>query len=795
MGAKSLIIATAHNHLNGSLIKRGAMAILCSALLWFSVSTGHAQQAATAASSGGPSYAALADLLENPQTREQLVGQLRTLAAQPDPATAPTDRTAADNPDSATPAQAEPDSSIPGELQMFATGLQGDIAETWQVLKALVTGQPLPGARADQWQSAAISLGIAMVSVLIAYFILRLVAGYAFGRLNDWIMRDDGKRSRSTGNREGAGTASRKRLGKLGSLTLGRKLVAVILAFAIDIAATVLAALAAYAVVIGFTPRGTAVSLFAMQFLTAFVLVEVVKAISRGIFATRYEKLRLLPLSAQTASYWNRWLIVLITITGYSLLLVVPVVQALLTEGVGQLLGLVLMAMVYLYAVSVVWQNRHQVSAGLLEHAQHSSAPVFGTLIRILARIWHWAVLAYLTVLFVVSQADQKNALDFMAHATVQSVAAILIGTLLAALLSSVLARHIALPDNWRRALPLLEVRINAYVPAFLKCLRLLILVVVTLVVLDAWKVFDLVGWVGSAQGKRAVNTLIHVGIILLIAALTWTVLASIIEHRLGVSIGTNKPTEREKTLLMLFRSAASVIISTMTVLVVLSQIGINIGPLIAGAGVAGLAIGFGAQKLVQDVITGIFIQLENGMNQNDIVEVVGLFGTVEKISIRSVVIRTLDGGYHLIPFSTIDRVTNHTRDYGYHYGEYNIGHRESVDEAIAQLELAFAELKQDLELAPEIMEDISIPGVTALNERGFTIRVLIKTRPGMQWAVQRGFNRLVKKYFDAAGIELPYPQTVLHFGRDKDGNAAPVDVRTVDAFGQMAGQAPPAKS
>jgi hypothetical protein len=245
MGAKSLIIATAHNHLNGSLIKRGAMAILCSALLWFSVSTGHAQQAATAASSGGPSYAALADLLENPQTREQLVGQLRTLAAQPDPATAPTDRTAADNPDSATPAQAEPDSSIPGELQMFATGLQGDIAETWQVLKALVTGQPLPGARADQWQSAAISLGIAMVSVLIAYFILRLVAGYAFGRLNDWIMRDDGKRSRSTGNREGAGTASRKRLGKLGSLTLGRKLVAVILAFAIDIAATVLAALAA----------------------------------------------------------------------------------------------------------------------------------------------------------------------------------------------------------------------------------------------------------------------------------------------------------------------------------------------------------------------------------------------------------------------------------------------------------------------------------------------------------------------------------------------------------------------
>src|SRR3546814_839656 len=143
------------------------------------------------------------------------------------------------------------------------------------------------------------------------------------------------------------------------------------------------------------------------------------------------------------------------------------------------------------------------------------------------------------------------------------------------------------------------------------------------------------------------------------------------------------------------------------------------IGPLIAGAGVASLAIGFGAQKLVQDVITGVFIQLENGMNQNDIVELAGIFGTVEKITIRSVVIRTLDGGYHLIPFSTIDKLTNHTRDYGYHYGEYNIAHRENVDEAIAQLELAFKDLMEDPELSREVLEDISIPCVTGLNERG----------------------------------------------------------------------------
>src|SRR3546814_16958238 len=110
------------------------------------------------------------------------------------------------------------------------------------------------------------------------------------------------------------------------------------------------------------------------------------------------------------------------------------------------------------------------------------------------------------------------------------------------------------------------------------------------------------------------------------------------------MSRAPHRPAEREKTLLRLFRNAAAVVIATMTVRIVLAQSGINIGPWIAGAGVASLAIGFGAQKLVQDVITGVFIQLENGMNQNDIVELAGIFGTVEKITIRSVVIRTLDG-------------------------------------------------------------------------------------------------------------------------------------------------------
>jgi len=261
-------------------------------------------------------------------------------------------------------------------------------------------------------------------------------------------------------------------------------------------------------------------------------------------------------------------------------------------------------------------------------------------------------------------------------------------------------------------------------------------------------------------------------------------VLASFIEHRLAVS-GSHMPSERERTLLMLFKNALVIVISSLTVLIVMSQLGIDIGPLIAGAGVIGLAVGFGAQKLVQDVITGIFIQLENGMNQNDVVEVAGLFGSVEKLTIRSVVIRTLDGGYHLVPFSSIDSVSNHTRDYGYTVGEFVVGHRESVDESMHYLAVAFDDLKNDPEISSSIMEDITIQGVTEINQQGVKIRVLIKTAPGMQWAVQRSYNRYVKMRFDEAGIEMPYPHTVLHFGRDKKGYASPIDIQMVEAVAE----------
>ncbi|PLC54421.1 mechanosensitive ion channel protein [Pollutimonas nitritireducens] len=779
-------ILTSHffRHLSATLL-------LLTAMLAFS---GHAKEAAGVPPHTDASYAILADLLENDQSRKKLIEQLRALALQDEPKPASAPATARTEPQSsvdasngsgtAPTANGPVSQKLAVSLERFTNGLAYGLSDVAAVFMALIKGEPTSDGAARQWSAPLKTLSIALLTVLASYIVFRMLAGIGFARLNAWI----GKDSPTPAISQMHGPERPVRHGPwqpgFAAQTLSRKLLGVAAALVIDVAATLLAAAAGYIATLAAAGQNPGTSFFALQFLSAFVMIEVVKAFSRGIFATRYEELRLLPLSPEAASYWNHWLTFLIGVIGYTLLVIVPLVAAVFRPSVAQLLGLVVMLGVYFYGVRVIWKNRKAVKASLTEIAGDSNAAVFGTVIRVLSRTWHLIAIAYFTVLLVISQTAQQQALAFMVRATAQTAAAVLIGIMLASALSALLSHRIKLPGKWRQSFPTLESRINTYVPVILKGLRLLILIAVTLVVLDAWHAFNLVGWLQSDHGQATIALLLHLGVILLIAALSWTVIASIIEHRLDAS--SSNPSEREKTLLMLFRNATAIIIATMTILVVLSQIGINIGPLIAGAGVAGLAIGFGAQKLVQDVITGVFIQLENGMNRNDTVEVGSLFGTVEKITIRSVGIRTLDGGYHMVPFSSIDQLTNHTRDYGYHYGEYNIAHRESVDDATEQMRLAFKDLMQDPELAREVMEDISIPGVTALNQNGFTIRVLIKTTPGNQWMIQRGFNKLLKQRFDEAGIELPYPHTVLQFGRDKSGVTQPVDVRFIDTLKEV---------
>lgn len=761
--------------------------------------TASAQTAATqqAAESNHPSYAVLADLLESEETRKKLITELRTLAneqnsgqaekqttQQADPRkkndAATSSTSTAEQTDRAPKKQTathalliEEDSNvlfsrnIADGIQDFIGSVSADFSEAVASVRSMIEGNDTPTTApvdtVHTWRTVLPDLLLVMLATIVAFLAFRGIASRIYMRSNRWINAIP----RTVDNVPLSGFASS---------WLYRKSVAIVFALLVDVAVILLAGAVGYAIGLFVVGEQEQIGTIESLFINIFVAVEIVKAFVRGIFAPRFDRLRLFTMSDDIAHYWCAWLERVISMMGYGIMVLVPLTKLVVSSTVGHLLGVIIMLGVYVYAINTIRINRKTVRENLEAYAGTVSTGFFSTLIRVLARVWHTLAIVYFTVLLVVSQIAPHDALPFMAEATLQTLLAIGIGLLLSAVISALLAHRIRLSDDMRRRLPMLEARINSYVPPMLKGFHLLNMIVVTLVVLDAWRAFNLGDWIASDRGSAVIIAIVHVAIILVIAALIWTTLASIIEHRMS-PVGLRIPSEREKTLLALFRNAALVVIVTLTILVVLSQIGIDIAPLIAGAGVVGLAIGFGAQKLVQDVITGVFIQLENGMNQNDVVEVAGIFGTVEKITIRSVGIRTLDGGFHMIPFSSVDKVANHTRDFAYHYGEYAIAYRENVDDAIAELRHAFEELMQNQTMADAVLEDISIPGVTSLHERGYNIRVLIKTTPGMQWEVQRAYNRLVKKYFDAAGIELPYPHTVLSFHQNKDGTTATLPV------------------
>lgn len=730
-----------------------------------------------------PSYSAIADLLEDEQSRSALINQLRELAAQ-------NDSIHSESPSSATSGvgrnadesiennEDDPLGGIAGSLQDFAAGLADDFSQTAVMLRGLFAGDGIHGMTAEQWRSRLLNLALVIVATLIAFFVFRVVAGLFFRRLDAWVQRSQPYQPDTMPE---AHLAKAARHGRHTRLT--PRLGAILGALAIDAGAILLAALLGYALALFIQEQWNTSIMLALVFVSAFVAIELARSLCRAVFSERHPQLRLWRMNDDSARYWSRWLQRIIGITGYGMLVAVPVLDQMLTPSVAQLAGLFIMLGVYIYAVRVIWLKRKDVRGKLEQRAAAASNAFFSTLYRVAGRLWHWVGFAYFTALLVATQVDQQEALPFIAQATLRTLIIIGIATVLAAALSSLMGRRITVSPDLRSRLPLLERRLNSYVPSGIRLLRGVILVVALLLVLDAWRAFNLSNWLYSPEGRQLIATLVRVVVILLFALGIWTVVASIIESKLNDD-ASGRTTERQKTLLSLFRSASLVVIVTMTVLVVLSQIGVDIGPLIAGAGVVGLAIGFGAQKLVQDVITGVFIQLENGMNHNDVVEVAGIFGTVEKITIRSVSIRTLDGGFHLIPFSAIDKVSNHMRDFGYHYGEYAIAYGADVDEAILHLHDAFTELMEDPELAAMVLGEIEIPGVTSLHERGYNIRVLIKTVPGMQWAVQRGFNRLVRKRFAAAGIDLPYPQTVLHFAKPQPGDAEGISILERDAGG-----------
>jgi small conductance mechanosensitive channel len=272
----------------------------------------------------------------------------------------------------------------------------------------------------------------------------------------------------------------------------------------------------------------------------------------------------------------------------------------------------------------------------------------------------------------------------------------------------------------------------------------------------------------------------LHIGLILILTGIALKA-AKVLSNRLiSVVVRQKEDPEfqkRTQTLGSIIRYVLIIAIIIVAAMTVLKELGVEIAPVLAAAGIVGLAVGFGAQSLVKDVISGFFILLEDQIRVGDVVQVAGKGGLVEKINLKTTILRDLAGNVHYVPNGHIDVVTNMTKDYSRYVFDIGVAYRENVDEVVEVIKEVDEELRNDPEYKDDILEPIEILGLDQFANSAIIIKARTTTVPIKQWRVGREFNKRLKKKFDERNIEIPFPHVTLYMGQDKQGQSPPLRI------------------
>jgi len=668
-------------------------------------------------------YGALADVLENDTSRKELIDQLRTVAKTPPQEPVP----------SITPPEVASEKTVLENVTDVSRHYGEALSARFAQLYRNLIGSPHKPFNPQTFSNAASHFLMLAGAIFAFYWLARLCAWPLYRKMGEW-----GRRK----NRE-----------KSSWLHLPLMIAG---AFVIDLLILALTLFVGQVLSDNLNAGSQTIAFQQSLFLNAFALIEFFKALLRLIFSPRVPDLRPFTVNDESAKYWALRLSILSGLIGYGLLVAVPIISNQVNVQIGALANVLIMLGITVWALYLIFHNKKAITNGLL-HLADRSLSFFSLFIRAFALVWHWLASAYFIVLCFFSLFDPGNSLKFMMGATFHSLAIIGIAAFVSGLLSRWISKTITLSPQVQRNYPELQKRVNGWISASLKVARILTVCIAVMLLLSAWSLFDFWNWMHNGAGEKTVDILIRIALILFFSAIGWTLLASLIENRLVSDIhGRPLPSARARTLLTLFRNALAVIISTITIMIVLSEIGVNIAPLLAGAGALGLAISFGSQTLVKDIITGIFIQFENGMNTGDLVTIGPLTGTVERMSIRSVGVRQDTGAYHIIPWSSITTFANFVRGIGSVVANYDVDRHEDADKAKQALKSAVEELMEMDDIRGLVIGEPSFAGIVGLTNTAFTLRVSFTTQPLKQWTVRFALDSMVKKHFDIADVRPP---------------------------------------
>ncbi|HVJ33415.1 MAG TPA: mechanosensitive ion channel domain-containing protein [Terriglobia bacterium] len=496
--------------------------------------------------------------------------------------------------------------------------------------------------------------------------------------------------------------------------------------------------------------------------VNAYVLVRAVSCVTQLFVMSRSPGLRLLPLRDGTAAYIEVWVF---RIAGTGLFGAALAEMALLlglSRAGHEALLKVVTLIVDVYVVIVILQCRHTVAQWL--HARPGRVGPIAALLNRLASLWHIFAIFLALALWLVWAMEIRHGFTKLADMVLVLIGILVAARIVTLLLHAAFDRLFRIDDEMERRFPGLKQRANRYYPLLRSAITLLVTAIGIIALLQAWGLDAFAWFHGDEVGSRLVSAVVTVAVAAALAVGVWEGSNLAIDRhmmRLDHS-GDYLHAARLRTLVPIMRTVLLIIVSIVVILTILSEIGVNIAPLLAGASIVGVAIGFGSQKLVQDFITGIFLLLENAMQVGDTITASGLTGTVEKLSIRTIRLRAGDGAVHIIPFSSVGTVTNVNRGVGNAAVRVTIADSEDVDAVGEILKQIAKDMRADDDYRRMMRSDLQFWGVDDVQPGAVTLAGQIVCSDAGRWGVQREFNRRMVKRFAELGVKLAAPSQYL---------------------------------
>jgi small-conductance mechanosensitive channel len=512
-------------------------------------------------------------------------------------------------------------------------------------------------------------------------------------------------------------------------------------------------------------PAGSAGRSFQVTYLTGVILVWAAAMLLRFVLSPRAPTSRLLHLGDDAAAFLYRWLAGVIGLSVFLWLTAGLLILAGVPLKAHLVLVLITGAIVGVALLAMILSCRRAVAGAILEAGDHGHGAHHGGWRSSLAAFWHYFAVLYVVVIWLLWSASMLDQKDSAVWAAVASVGVLLVYPLLDRWIGR------GIDDMLSGGTPGTESRRHDISLVLHRVMSVLLAVLLFAGIHELWD-FNVFDDAGARIRHVIVSASFDLAAAILLSVLGWQLIKTGIDRRLAtreVNGVTVEPSMRERTLLPLARKFLVVVLVVMTAMLILSAVGVNIGPLLAGAGVVGLAVGFGAQTLVRDIITGVFLLLDDAFRVGEYIVSGNYKGTVEEIGIRAVKLRHHRGPLYTVPFSELRGVQNQSRDWVIDKFSIGITYDSDIEKARKLIKKIGEKLAADPEHAPHIMEPMKMQGVDSFGDFAMQVRVKMKTRPGEQFVIRRKANALIKKAFDENGIKFASP-TVQVSGGDAAG-------------------------